>query len=274
MIAPGFAAIAAFAAAGLAAWCNRRVIGFLPDDPPRAGRKQHGRPIPIAGIVLVPAVAPWFVASGSWWPLLAMLAAAATGFVDDRRKEHDRDLGWREKALGLTVASMLGAMGVVSPAASPLAFVVIVPFVFVLTNATNFLDNTNGVAASLAATSLLLLSDASGPFAALGCAALGFLPWNWPHARLFLGDSGAYALGVATGIAAADRALVAPAELAAVAVQLVDFVQVVVARLALGLPPWVGDRRHLFHIVQNLGVPMSAVAPLLVALLVLCSSIF
>ena len=40
-------------------WINHRVVGFLPDDPPTGGRKNHGRPIPLAGIVLLPIVLPW-----------------------------------------------------------------------------------------------------------------------------------------------------------------------------------------------------------------------
>ena len=47
-----------------------------------------------------------------------------------------------------------------------------------------------------------------------------------------------------------------------VALLLGDFVQVITARLILGVAPWVGDRRHLTHIVQNLGLPRPLVAPL------------
>ena len=94
-------------------------------------------------------------------------------------------------------------------------------------------------------------------------SALAFLPWNWPRPRLFLGDSGAYALGLLVG---AHSLPWANHQLAAVAVQCADFVQVVVARLVLGVPPWVGDRRHLTHVVQNLGLPRIAVAPLFAAI--------
>jgi UDP-GlcNAc:undecaprenyl-phosphate GlcNAc-1-phosphate transferase len=264
------AAATSFLTIAAAAWCNRAVLGWLPDDPPRPGRKQHARPIPLVGIVLVPAAAPWFVASGEWWLLLAVCTAAATGFVDDRRKEHDSGLDWRAKALGLVVAAAIGSAGIVSPLDAPWTFVATLGLVFVLTNATNFLDNTNGTAAALAAVSLLAL-DRQGGAGALGFAALGFLPWNWPRARLFLGDAGAYTLGLALGVAAARGVLGDGRALWAVAVQLADFVQVVAARLWLGVPPWVGDRRHLTHIAQNLGVPAIAVAPLFAALAWACT---
>ena len=93
----------------------------------------------------------------------------------------------------------------------------------------------------------------------------GFLPWNWPRARLFLGDAGAYQFGIVLAAAVGHQAVDAPEVLGAVGVQLADFVQVVTARLVLGVPPWVGDRRHLSHIAQNLGLPRAWVAPLLAA---------
>lgn len=262
------AAGVAFATAGIAAWWNRRVRGFLPDDLPRAGRKQHARPVPLAGIVLVPAVAWWLVAAERWWLLGAMGLAAGTGFVDDWRKERGDGLDWRWKAAGLFAASAAGIAAFVSAGAPWWLLASALLFVFVVTNATNFLDNTDGVACALAATSLIVLGGASDEYAAVGFAALGFLPWNWPRARLFLGDSGAYALGLATGVAAVDRCFGTShaTPLFAVTVQLVDFVQVVMARLVIGHPPWVGDRRHLTHVVQNLGVPARWIAPLFAAI--------
>ena len=45
----GVAWAAAWATALLAAGdlCNRKLVGWLPNDPPRPGRKQHARPIPL-----------------------------------------------------------------------------------------------------------------------------------------------------------------------------------------------------------------------------------
>lgn len=263
------AAAAAAAALGVAWWINRRVVGWLPDDPPGAGRKQHGTATPLAGVVLTPVVLPWLCAAGEWWVAAAAGLAGAVGWLDDRRKERGPGLDWRWKALGLLAAAALSALAIAEPAAQPLRFAAVLLFGFVIANATNFLDNTDGVAASLSATSLLVASGGTGPFAAAGFAALGFLPWNWPRARLFLGDSGAYLLGILVAAAVARHAVLdghlAPGALLLVAVPLADFVQVVVARLVLGRPPWVGDRRHLTHIAQNLGLPRPAVAPVFAA---------
>ena len=57
-----------------------------------------------------------------------------------------------------------------------------------------------------------------------------------------------------------------PLWLLAVAVPLTDFMQVVLMRLIIGVPPWVGDRRHLTHIAQNLGLHRVTIAPLFAAL--------
>ncbi|MBL9076079.1 MAG: hypothetical protein JNL08_01165 [Planctomycetes bacterium] len=264
LLHPALAAASTCACTALAAWCNRRWVGWLPDDLPRPGRKQHARPIPLAGIVLVPALAPWLAAAHAWL-LAGLVLAGVVGFVDDWHKERGVDFDWRKKGLGLAVASAAAATDVVLPHAAPWTWLATAGFVFVLTNATNFLDNTDGVATALAATSLLVLGAADAAAAVVGGAALGFLPWNWPRPRLFLGDSGAYALGLATGAFAARAAAVQPVLLATVALQLADFVQVVTARLWLHLPPWVGDRRHLTHIAMNLGLPRPAVAPVFAA---------
>jgi UDP-N-acetylmuramyl pentapeptide phosphotransferase/UDP-N-acetylglucosamine-1-phosphate transferase len=71
-------------------------------------------------------------------------------------------------------------------------------------NVFNFMDGVNGLAGLAAATigtSFALVGYHEGhvPFAiggaALAGASLGFLPWNFPNARVFLGDAGSYLLG-------------------------------------------------------------------------------
>jgi UDP-GlcNAc:undecaprenyl-phosphate/decaprenyl-phosphate GlcNAc-1-phosphate transferase len=266
MIAAGWAALAGSALFWLGDQVNRRIVGWLPDDPPRPGRKQHARPIPLAGVLLLPAMAPWLVAAKAWWALAALTLAAFTGLVDDRGKEHGTGLDWRWKALGLGLASAAAATACCEPTTQPWYWLALVVFTFALTNATNFLDNTDGVSASLAAVTLLAVSGGHGPAGAAGFAALAFVPWNWPWPRLFLGDAGAYTLGVASALAVGPLLRSDWHALGFVAVQFADLVQVVAARLWLGLPPWVGDRRHLTHIVQNLGLPRVWVAPLFAAL--------
>lgn len=266
MIAVAAAAAATVIATGLGEWINRRWRGWLPDDPPGPGRKQHGRPIPLAGIVLLLLLLPWLAALGAYWLAAAVAIAGGVGYLDDRGKEKRQDLDWRWKALALWLASGLVVAGHHTMMATPWEMALWLLVTFVLVNATNFLDNTDGVATSLSAVSLLWLTGASGPAAPIAGAALGFLPWNWPRARVFLGDAGAYTLGIAVAWALLARWPTGPHSLAGVAIQLVDFCQVVIARLVIGVAPWIGDRRHLTHIVQNWGLRRPLVAPLFAAL--------
>ena len=263
------AAPVAATVAALAFVVNRKLIGFLPDDVPGPGRKAHRAPTPLAGVVLLPPCLLWLCLGGRYWLAGAVLLVSVTGFLDDRHKERQRDFDWRWKALAQLIAAGLVAWSL-GDLAHPGRMLQAALLVFVLTNATNFLDNTDGVATALSGASLLLLGGDG--MAAIGWLALGFLPWNWPRPWLFLGDAGAYLLGLCVGAAAAARLPEVDAALLPVAVQLLDFVQVVCARLWLGYAPWIGDRRHLSHIALNLGLPRLCVAPLLVALLLLANS--
>jgi len=262
---PPFAALAAATIAGLAMSWNRKVRGFLPDDLPRPGRKQHPRPVPLAGIALLPALLAWLLPAGRWILAAAVTAVAVLGFVDDWYKERERDLDWRLKALVLGLAAAAVAGSTHDPLTAPWSWLCAWILVFVLTNAANFIDNTDGVAVAVTGTALLVATSGHGALAACGFCALGFLPWNWPRPTLFLGDAGAYALGLCAGAACAEGLPDAMA-LLPFAVLLVDFVQVVLVRLYLGLRPWIGDRRHLTHVAMNVGLPRVLVAPLLAGL--------
>lgn len=267
MIAPApYAALASTATIGLGLWCHWRWFACLPDDPPSLPRKLHRRSMPLGGVLIAPAALPWLASGGLGWPELgALLLATAAGYGDDLGKARGDGLDWRVKGGLLLAACLLGSAHLFTPLGEPIAWLVAAAMAFVVVNATNFLDNMNGVALALAGTALLALGG-DGPFAALGWAALGVVPWNWPRARLFLGDAGAYLLGMGSALAAlaaAQRGELALAT-AALGVQLADFVQVVTARLWLHLPPWVGDRRHLTHLLHHRGVPVWLVAPILV----------
>ncbi len=88
-------------------------------------------------------------------------------------------------------------------------------------NVTNFMDGIDGLAAGeVASVSLggtLLLAGNDAPLALVaaltGGAALGFLPWNWRPARIFMGDVGSGFLGftVAVLALASERAGALPA---------------------------------------------------------------
>lgn len=243
-------------------WLNRRALPLLPFDAPNLGRKQHGARTPLAGIAMLPTISACLLANDRPAVAAVVLALGATGFVDDWHKEGRRELDWRIKALALGAGSIALAWQHANPLSDAFAFCAAASLAFVLINATNFLDNQNGALAAIAASCLLLAGGSHGPFAAAAFTALGFLPCNWPKAKCFAGDAGAYALGACIAAQLLERPLSVDA-IAPFAVPLFDFTQVVLVRLALGLKPWVGDRRHVTHWMLAIGAPRVLVAPLL-----------
>ena len=80
-----------------------------------------------------------------------------------------------------------------------------------MVNVWNFMDGIDGLAASQAAIAAagLALVLGAGPWAWLGAglfaAIAGFLPFNFPKARVFLGDVGSGALGYLLALADPGR---------------------------------------------------------------------
>lgn len=285
MIQVGIWALATGLGLLFALLCHRYVRAWLPEDHPRGGRKNHPRPTPMLGSVVATALAVGALLAGAWWTLGAILIAAGCGLWDDARKDAagraeaktgdptwqlEAGISWRTKTVLLGLTSLLLALGGPGPIGFHLLWTT--GLTFVVINAVNFLDNTDGVAGGIVAAGALGWVAWGTPSAADDWAlmsagvAIGFLACNWPKAQGFLGDGGALALGCAL----AHLALHTPATLrvpgmAVIAIPLLDFCQVVGVRIWLGIPPWCADRRHLPHMLMHVGVPRIATAPLLAA---------
>ena len=120
-------------------------------------------------------------------------------------------------------------------------------------NTTNFMDGIDGLAggetATVALTAALLLARTDPALAATaaitGGAALGFLPWNWRPARIFMGDIGSGFLGFMLAVlaVATERAGALPALvwLLLYAVFAVD------ATVTLARRIWRGERWYAAH---------------------------
>ncbi len=170
-------------------------------------RSSHDRPTTTSGgIGFVVPVVVWLAVVAKDYPPAAVLAAcggaiAAVGLADDAR-----DLR-RDFRLGCYLA--LSATSVLWLFDLPLAVAVVaIVGLTVWVNLFNFMDGTDGLAASQAvayAGGALILGDLqdSAPFAwILLAATAGFLCFNWAPARVFMGDAGALFLGLATGVIA------------------------------------------------------------------------
>jgi UDP-GlcNAc:undecaprenyl-phosphate GlcNAc-1-phosphate transferase len=167
-----------------------------------------------------------------------------------------------------------------------LSVVVTVLWIVAITNAFNFLDNmdglTGGVAAVIAGIYLAITLQNGQWFVAslagvlLG-ALLGFLWFNLPPAKLYLGDGGSLVVGLLLAVISvrstyavgsfgdADagltlrsgwHAVLAP--LVIFAVPLYDLVSVSLIRLRQGRSPLSGDRNHFSHRLVRLGLSRPA----------------
>jgi glycosyltransferase WbpL len=188
-------------------------------DIPNA-RSSHATPTPRGGGLAIVVAYLASVALLFWAGLLAARVAAAfagggaliaaVGYADDHRAlsartrfaVHAIAAVWAVALIGgLTDGSMriFGLHG--SLAGIAIAFLAITW----MTNLFNFMDGIDGIAASEAvfvacASAFIGWRHGADPglvisALALAAASLGFLSWNWPPARIFMGDVGSAFLG-------------------------------------------------------------------------------
>ena len=156
--------------------------------------------------------------------------------------------------------------------------VVSVGWIIVIVNAFNMLDNMDGLSAGVAAicTGLYLTSTLIGGqwfVAALAAlllgALLGFLVFNVPPARMYMGDGGSLVVGLLVAVISIRTTYFAPESavlqrpgrwygvlmpLMVLAVPLYDFVSVTLIRLSQGRRPWSADDQHFSHRLVRLGL--------------------
>jgi len=171
----------------------------------------------------------------------------------------------------LLIASLLWALGVrittlpfssglqLLPAFASYLFTMV--WVLGLTNGVNFIDGVDGLAAgvcAIAAGSLCLIESTKAPWAAAASAALcgaclGFLPFNFQPAKIYLGDAGALLLGfwlASISLAAAAKTAAATTlalPLLVMGIPVLDTLWAVWRRTRARQPFWRADRGHLHH---------------------------
>lgn len=201
-----------------AAGCGFLVMRAGVLDHPN-GRSSHDRPTPRSGGLAVMAgvglgmflVAVATPADQDWIAVLgAALAAGALGLADDLFA-----LGAREKfaillAIALAAAFAIGPVTVLDfglfdlPVGYWIGIGGSALWIFTVANAVNFMDGSDGlIAAALipAGAGLGLVSGDMTGFL-LAASLAGFLVWNRPRAKLFLGDAGSLFAGTLFACAA------------------------------------------------------------------------
>ncbi|MRR09681.1 undecaprenyl/decaprenyl-phosphate alpha-N-acetylglucosaminyl 1-phosphate transferase [bacterium] len=251
-------------------------------------RKVHDKAVPVLGGVAITLS----VLAGLWlarllWPgalaqdMVRLLAFTAGGLLvfgiglyDDLR---DASVGVRFLvqflAAGILVAAGFNIRALPSPFGGSIALgVMSYPFtmlwVVFFINAINFIDGLDGLAGGITAIAALTIFFSAGSHGeafisllALVTAGsmLGFLPFNFHPARIFMGDSGAtflgYALGAMTALGTmksiATIALLIP--IAALSVPIADTVGAVIRRTRRGQKFYLADKEHVHHLLITLG---------------------
>ncbi|MBI4081708.1 MAG: glycosyltransferase family 4 protein [Candidatus Lambdaproteobacteria bacterium] len=267
--------VLAFAVSLVATWTlsaqGRRA---LPLDHPGA-RSLHRRPTATAGGLAILFGAG--VAVGSAWDVIApvgelayvgcaVVLLAAVSVLDDW---HGVPVGLR-LPVHVAAAALLVPAGLASAVTAGEAVALFAPgwltlmaeivLVVWMTNLFNFMDGMDGFAGGMAAIGFgaMALAAAQAAYAplvavagALAAANLGFLPFNFPPARIFMGDCGSIPLGF---LAAAlglwgSRAGAFPLWLPVLVFSpfIVDATVTLLARLSRGERVWEAHRAHYYQ---------------------------
>jgi UDP-GlcNAc:undecaprenyl-phosphate GlcNAc-1-phosphate transferase len=248
--------------------------------PPRSDR-WHSAPTPtmggigIAGATLAaffmvaPAAGVW----SAWMPWAAVLAASlamfGVGVLDDQLQLSPVAKLVASLACGAFLVFALS--GADPSAAFPSGYTLVATVWFAgVCHAMNLLDNMDGLASGVGLIAALFLAALLGNslgialvllFAALAGALLGFLYWNRPPARLFMGDSGSLFIGAMLGGASlvpvfhTRIAFVSPSVIAVLilVVPLFDTSFVLVLRRLAGRKASKGGTDHVSHRLVSLG---------------------
>ena len=256
------------------------LVGGIDDGTDRP--RVHKRPVPrIGGVAIVTAVAIcafiWVDMDGPWRGIMVgFLLAAAIGFVDDVR-----GVPPSIKMAAIVAVACIPVIGydvtfnhVTLPLVGDhdlgwIAYPITIVWIAAVSNLVNLIDGMDGLAAGIvgiAACSYAILGASFGRenaavLSAIVCGAtLAFLVFNYHPARIFMGDTGALALGfLLAAIAvqgvmktAATIALVGP--LFVLAVPILDTSFVVLKRLKYRRPPWGADQNHFYHRFMRIGL--------------------
>ena len=258
-------------------------------DKPDGHRKLHRDAIPLSGgvpilLAVAAAVVFIFLSKNSWqsavrseWQFFASFALAAivvagVGIMDDYYA-----LRGRQKLFGQVIAVMIVMFGgglVISKIAlfgHPIELgMMAVPFtlfwVLGCINAFNLIDGIDGLASSVGIMVSLALGGLAvmnnhGEYAviafALGASLCGFLVYNFPPARIFLGDAGSMLIGLCLAVvgiksatkSAATVALVAPT--AIMTIPIFDVSMAILRRKLTGRSLYETDRGHMHHCLMR-----------------------
>ena len=147
-------------------------------------------------------------------------------------------------------------------------------WIVLITNAFNFMDNMDGLSGGVGLICSLVLAGmcfnvgqlfVGGALLVLAGSLAGFLVFNFPPAKIYMGDSGSTVVGFMLGcltllgtyhsLAARQESVFAVfIPVVVLAVPLYDVLTVIILRLREGRSPFMGDRRHFSHRLISRGL--------------------
>jgi UDP-GlcNAc:undecaprenyl-phosphate GlcNAc-1-phosphate transferase len=216
------------------------------------------------------------------WLIACTTALHLLGLIDDRRP-----LGpFIKLALmaAISIAFILGTNSRLLTLLDPIAggpwlsIALTTLWILVVTNAMNFMDNMDGLSGGVAAICAGCFAATAAMhhhwfvascFTLLAGSLLGFLRFNFPPAKLFMGDGGSLVIGFLLAALAVRISYIQPSTttvpwhalltpLAILAVPLYDFVSVTIVRLSQRKSPFVGDLNHFSHRLVRRGLTKRA----------------
>ncbi|HHU61553.1 MAG: MraY family glycosyltransferase [Bacillota bacterium] len=206
--------------------------------------------------------------------LLAAFLILLLGLIDDRF-ELSPGLKFAGQVFAVTVyviwgpriefiSNPLGGMLFLGKLSIPLTML----WVLTLINVMNFIDGLDGLTVGISMISAVALTtlalmlgryDAALLAVILVGVTLGFFPYNFNPARVYLGDGGAMLLGFLLAAVSTEGALKGAATISIsvpiliLAVPLVDLLCAVIRRMQKGVPIYEADQGHFHHRLLKLG---------------------
>lgn len=214
---------------------------------------------------------------GAGWSLIlrgvlpALMLIVVLGLIDDMKNlRASQKLIVQVIAAGILTASGFWLYTGVAPIDATQLTIILLSCVFFvgMASAVNLVDGHDGLAAGvtlISAGAFAVMALALGLHTtlvvslALGGACLGFLLFNFPPGRIFMGDTGSMFLGVVLAIIACSLTMARPsgATFAGVCfvlgVPILDVILAIVRRLVLRSPVFAADSLHMHHVLTRMG---------------------
>lgn len=273
--------------AGISAFVVRATIDARVMDRPNA-RSAHTRPTPkgggigivvafMLGIAVLYGFADFSRIAEPYFRgvILAAFAIAVVSFLDDVRNwPFSIKLAAQMLAAAAAIFSGLYVSEIRVPFWGPVALGWLGPvstlcWILFATNAMNFIDGLNGLAAGVTLVACAFLAfiaqSQAGWFVyfaamALGAGVVGFLPFNFPRARIFMGDVGSQFCGFVLAMLGVAAARFGKVEMSLLLVPMLlngvlfDVAFTLVRRLFNGDRLTQGHRSHLYQIAHRSGM--------------------